>query len=224
MAVYPIMADNISNSAGTGAPNFPLGLTGTAAQVLQFDTITNAAGSGAPNFSQGLTCSTAKTATFDKFTNVAGTAGSFPTNGILGVSDGSNAISTSVGRTELTSQLTPQTMTIATATTITSLSSLNAGDWLITIFFQGTTSANITGSALTQIAIGTTTNSFSGTTAGLNQLAVPQVPSTVSDMGLTLSWRTSISTSTTYYLVAQINGTTGGTVKGYGTIFAYRIR
>lgn len=49
-----VEADTITDSAGTGAPNFSQGITLSASQSLEADTITNVGGAGAPDFTNGI--------------------------------------------------------------------------------------------------------------------------------------------------------------------------
>lgn len=110
----------------------------------------------------------------------------------------------------------PVTLTTATPATITSVS-LTVGEWDLSgvVCLDGT----LTGTQFIA-AIGGTTNSLTGTTAGLDQIQTPTMSTAGSDVCLTLpSVRKSVASTTTIYLIAQDTFTIG-TAVAYGSISA----
>jgi len=111
------------------------------------------------------------------------------------------------------------TLTSATPKTVTSIN-LTAGIWDISSLcgFSGATTA-------TQVrsAIGTTTNSLAGTVPGDSGADAPVTGFANSDIILAIpSFRVSLSTTTTYYLIAQCTFTVG-TGTAYGRISGTRV-
>ena len=68
-----LQVNTIENAAGTGAPNFPFGLTTTGGENLAVDTITNAAGTGAPTFTNGIATASFVAPTVQAFLSGSGT-------------------------------------------------------------------------------------------------------------------------------------------------------
>lgn len=144
------------------------------------------------------------------------------TGGILGTVAGGNATAGNVGEYVSASvvQGSATALTTATPKTVTSIT-LTAGDWDITAI--GSITGASTGTAF-DVAIGTTTNSFTGTVLGDTRCETPTVSLTGADATLMIpAVRVSISGSTTYYLVVQ-EVFTIGTPAAYGRISARRVR
>lgn len=111
-------------------------------------------------------------------------------------------------------------LTTATPKTVTSIS-LTAGDWDVTGI--GCSTGASTGTNFT-VAIGTTTNSLTGTVLGDTQCQTPTVSLTGADATLMIpAVRISISSTTTIYLIVQETFTIG-TPAAYGRISARRVR
>lgn len=113
------------------------------------------------------------------------------------------------------------TITSTQYTDVTSIS-LTAGDWDVVALtsFEG----SVTGTQL-GLGIGTASgNSSTGLVFGDNTLSTTTMPTSNSDIGLSIpSYRVSLSGTTTYYL--KVFGTyTVGTLKAYGRISARRVR
>ena len=105
-----------------------------------------------------------------------------------------------------------------TATTLTSIS-LTAGDWDISGCVELNGSNGVTS---IQAAINTTTNSFTGTSLGKNQLYSPSSTFAGGVGSVTMPrYRVNISSTTTYYLIGAL-GTTATNCNGY--ISARRMR
>ena len=218
-----LQVDNISNSAGTGAPNFPNGATFSTSEVLQVDTITNAAGSGAPNFTHGLNTSTGQIITVDKINDSTTNAGV----AIQGISGSGSASAGYVGEEVLA---TTTGTTGGTTTAISNILSitLTAGDWDISAYAaalgNGTIfTANVNG----WVYLSTTTASSSGTVVGYTSLQAPQTlgANNVPSFALTLPrFIAQISSTTTYYLNGAITFSAGSTCQWIATLSARRMR
>jgi hypothetical protein len=108
----------------------------------------------------------------------------------------------------------------ATPKTVTSIS-LTAGDWDVTAV--GAINGASTGTEF-DVAIGATTNSMTGTVLGDSRAQTPTVSLAGSDATLIIpSFRVSIASTTTYYLIVQETFTVGSP-KAYGRISARRVR
>jgi len=106
----------------------------------------------------------------------------------------------------------------ASAKTITSIT-LSAGCWDISAI--GCAKGTLTGTDF-QVCISTSTNSITGAN-GDNVARTPTMPTANSDSTLVVpAWRVNIASSTTYFLVMQINYS-AGTGTGYGRISAVRV-
>ena len=106
----------------------------------------------------------------------------------------------------------------STPANITSLS-LTAGIWEVTAFgiFTGT----LTGTKLS-LSISATSATL-GTALGNDTNVTPTMPTATSDQGVTVpNFRVELSSTTTYYMVAQANFS-GGTATGYGKLKAVRV-
>jgi hypothetical protein len=111
-------------------------------------------------------------------------------------------------------------LTTATPKTVTSIS-LTAGDWDVTAI--GCITGASTGTNF-DVAIGATTNSFTGTVLGNTRCETPTVSLTGADATLMIpAVRVNVSSTTTYYLVVQETFTIG-TPAAYGRISARRVR
>lgn len=121
---------------------------------------------------------------------------------------------------EIRSAATAVSMSNATPKTLVSIT-LTAGVWSI----SGVARLNNTGQNLTAgiLAIGTTTNSFAGTTAGDTQTALSSNAVLANNIPVAIpAYVVTITGSTTYYLVAQTNFG-AGTGTGDGRISGIRI-
>ena len=111
-------------------------------------------------------------------------------------------------------------LTTATPKTVTSIS-LTAGDWDVTGI--GALTGASTGTVF-DVAVGTTTNSFTGTVLGDTRAQTPTVSLTGADATLMIpAVRVSINATTTYYLIVSETFTVG-TPSAYGRISARRVR
>lgn len=111
-------------------------------------------------------------------------------------------------------------LTTATPKTVTSIS-LTAGDWDISAV--GALTGASTGTIF-DVAVGTTTNSFTGTVLGDTRVQSPTVSLTGADASLMIpGMRVSISGTATYYLVVSETFTLGSPA-AYGRISARRVR
>jgi len=135
--------------------------------------------------------------------------------GIIGVTDGSNATAGTVG--EYIDSYASGTTVSGSPTTMTSIS-LTAGDWDVSgaVNYNGNSTPTYV-----QGGIGTTTNSFSGTSTGKTVLASGTNTTAGTGSVLIPRFRVSITTTTTYYLVGQLSSTSQ-TCQGY--ISARRMR
>lgn len=112
----------------------------------------------------------------------------------------------------------PVTINNATATNITSIS-LTAGIWDVSCVGAFNATA-ITG---TICATSISTTSATNGTSGDNLISSPTLPTTSSNQMLTIpSYRITLTTTTTVYLVSQMNYTVGAGT-GYGRISATRV-
>lgn len=115
-------------------------------------------------------------------------------------------------------QASAVTLVTATPKTVTSIS-LTAGDWDVT--GVGSLTAASTGTEF-DVAVGTTTNSFTGTVLGDTRCQTPTVSLTGADASLMIpAVRMSLATTTTIYLIVQETFTVGSP-KAYGRISARR--
>jgi hypothetical protein len=147
----------------------------------------------------------------------------------IGVSDSSNASFGYVGEFVSNAIIKANGVTLptATATTITSIS-LSAGDWDVRGQVDYTCGNGTTAIQVYYQGISTTNNTLGATDtySVLNLTGTSTLPGVSIDQGLPCkTTRISIGSTTTVYLVAQVNfNGTGASVKGYGTIEARRMR
>lgn len=142
--------------------------------------------------------------------------------GIVGKTDASNAAAGKVGEYVSASvvQGSATALTTATPKTVTSIS-LTAGDWDVTGI--GAITGASTGTEF-DVAIGTTTNSLTGTVLGDTRCQTPTVSLAGADATLMIPVvRVSISSTTTYYLIVQETFTIGSP-SAYGRMSARRVR
>ena len=138
------------------------------------------------------------------------------TAGIIGTTTNNSANAGSVG--EYIDSFVVTTAVGTTATTLTSIS-LTAGDWDISGCVELNGSNGVTS---IQAAINTTTNSFTGTSLGKDQLYSPSSTFAGGIGAVTMPRiRAIISSTTTYYLIGAL-GTTATNCNGY--ISARRMR
>jgi hypothetical protein len=140
----------------------------------------------------------------------------------VGTTAGGNATAGNVGEYVSASvvQGSATALTSATPKTVTSIS-LTAGDWDVTGI--GSITGASTGTEF-DVAIGTTTNSMTGTVLGDTRCQTPTVSLAGADATLMIpAVRVSISSTTTYYLIVQETFTIG-TPAAYGRISARRVR
>lgn len=140
------------------------------------------------------------------------------TAGIVGTTTNNSAAAGSFGEYVTATQATPQSMTTATITNITSIS-LTAGDWDV----DG--NANIiftTGGSIVSCGISTTTGAYSGIIGSQSQSSSPAGLSQTQTLP-TGTARLLLSGTTTVFLVAE-STFAGGTCTGTGFIRARRAR
>jgi hypothetical protein len=147
------------------------------------------------------------------------------TPNIVGVQDGSNATTGSVGELVFSNIAVGSavSLTTATAANVTSIS-LTPGDWDVdgNVNYAAASATTATG-ALWVSGINTTSATIptDGTEV---QTAATAITTTSFKEGITLARkRVSLTTTTTVYLVAEATFT-AGTVTGYGHIHARRVR
>lgn len=139
---------------------------------------------------------------------------------LKGTTTNDSAAAGNVGE-QITSSVGGTNVTNNVITDLTSIT-LTAGDWIIfgQVFFHNTTSVN------TQ-AIGAVTttsgNSFTGATQGDTRMDTFPSPTTAIDVGVNITQRASLASSTIYYLKGFLNYTAGQGQAG-GRIFAVRTR
>lgn len=141
---------------------------------------------------------------------------------IPGTTTNNNAASGYVGQYVVASvaQVSAVTLVTATPKTVTSIS-LSGGDWDVTGI--GSLTGASTGTTF-DVAVGTTTNSFTGTVLGDTRCQSPTVSLTGADASLMIpAVRISLAGTTTIYLVVQETFTVGSP-KAYGRISARRAR
>lgn len=144
------------------------------------------------------------------------------TAAITGTTTNDNATAGNIGEYVSASvvQGSATALTTATPKTVTSIS-LTAGDWDVTGI------ASLTGASTGtefDVAVGTTTNSFTGTVLGDTRAQTPTVSLTGADATLMIpAARMSLSGTTTVYLIVQETFTVG-TPSAYGRISARRCR
>lgn len=150
------------------------------------------------------------------------TGASTLTGGIVGTTAGGNATAGNVGEYGSSSvvQGSATSLTTATPKTVASVT-LAAGDYMLTGI--GCSTGASTGTNFT-VAIGTTTNSLTGTVLGDTQCQTPTVSLVGADASLMIpGMRVTISGSTTYYLIVSETYTVG-TPAAYGRLSWERIR
>jgi hypothetical protein len=105
--------------------------------------------------------------------------------------------------------------------TITSIT-LTPGIWDITAISCFSTTGGLTASTL-QAGISTTTNAFTGTTLGDNQLASNVFPASGSDQPIIIpAYRVNVTTNTTYFMVGDAIFSAGN-LSVYGRLSAIRV-
>lgn len=133
-----LQVGTITNAAGTGAPNFSLGLTLSSGKTLQADTFANSAGTGAPNFSQGLTVTSGK--------NIDVTAaGALTVGGSVGANTVTIGGSTSTVSIPGTAQFTTITTPQATKTYAASMTLDATNSFYYTLLTGNVTTLNLSG-------------------------------------------------------------------------------
>lgn len=174
-------------------------------------------GTGAANASGDLYCTNlvpSGTLTVTGLTTLTG--------GLKGTTTNNDATALNVGEYVLASvvQGSATALTTATPKTVTSIS-LTAGDWDVT--GVGALTGASTGTEF-DVAVGTTTNSFTGTVLGDTRCQTPTVSLTGADASLMIpAARFSLSGTTTVYLIVQETFTIG-TPAAYGRLSARRVR
>lgn len=141
---------------------------------------------------------------------------------VTGTATNDNAAAGEVGEYNASSIVQGSAVSLVTATpkTVTSIS-LTAGDWDLTAI--GAITGASTGTVF-DVAIGGTTNSFTGTVLGDTRCQTPTVSLTGADASLMIpSVRVSIGATTTFYLIVQETFTIGSP-KAYGRLSARRTR
>jgi hypothetical protein len=246
-ASTPIVASNgtsliaaTTTGAGTtavlnAAPTFvnnitvPLVIGGTtASSTLTLESTSGGGTSDSIIFKTGpqttaMTISTAGLSTFTgnvAFTNTA-------TQGIVGTTTNDNAAAGNVGEWIQSSVVSGSALALTTNTakTITSIS-LTAGDWDVSAIaaFTGAATTSVT---FIQGGISSTTNSFTGAINGdsYGQSSGNLNPAYATvDAHISIpSYRVSLASTTTYYLVVS-SGFSVSTSSGYGRISARRMR
>lgn len=149
-------------------------------------------------------------------------AGVLSVTSATGTTAGGNAAAGSLGEHVSASvvQGSATALTTATPKTVTTIS-LTAGDWDITAI--GAITGASTGTNF-DVAIGTTTNSLTGTILGNSRCETPTVSLTGADASLMIpAFRVNITSTTSYYLIVQETFTIGSPA-AYGRISARRIR
>lgn len=151
------------------------------------------------------------------FTTLAASGAITPsqTNGIVGTTTNNNANAGSVGE-YVSASATSLALTNATSTNITSIS-LTAGDWTV----EGSMNFTASGTNLNAFAAGSSTTSVTLPATGL--FAWANITGQGSATVAIPPQRFSLASTTTVYLVASANFTTG-TVTGNGFIWARRVR
>lgn len=225
--------DSSTANSGTVANRYLFGiaaptLTSTGTSVTNTVASTVYIG-GAPTASTNTTIGTAYALNVNAGTTnlggnviVGGTLSVTGATALTGTTTNDNAAAGKVGEYVSASVVQGSAVVLTTATpkTVTSIS-LTAGDWDVTGI--GSLTGASTGTEF-DVAIGTTTNSFTGTVLGDTRAQTPTVSLTGADATLMIpSVRVSISSTTTYYLIVQETFTVGAP-SAYGRISARRVR
>ena len=157
---------------------------------------------------------------------ISGSLTTSQTSGIIGTTTNNSADAGSVGEVVSSTVLvaSPVVLTASTTQTITSIS-LTAGDWDISAAYGLTGAATTTVSRIS-VCINTVNNAMTNLPATQNQIiyvpaaAVFNIQDIYSTIGTS---RVSIATTTTYYLLSNINFGIS-TCSGFGTLRARRMR
>lgn len=144
------------------------------------------------------------------------------TGGLVGVTDGTTGGAGFVGEeiTSIIPNTSPVTFTTSVATDITSIS-LSPGQWMInglTAITPGTSASTIYGWISTTSATLPDAALRSGFSFNVTTVLSPSSTNSIRTNTLFLN----ITTTTNVYLTGYTNGT--GTINGYGTLFALRVR
>lgn len=147
---------------------------------------------------------------------------SIPSSAVGGTTTNNNAPANGIGEYVVASVIQGSAVTLTTATpkTVTSIS-LTAGDWDVTAI--GAITGASTGTEF-DVAISANNNSMTGTVLGDSRAQTPTVSLAGADATLMIpSFRVSLASTTTYYLIVQETFTLGSP-KAYGRISARRVR
>jgi hypothetical protein len=145
-----------------------------------------------------------------------------PSSSVVGTATNDNADNGYIGQYFSASVVQGSAVSLSTATpkTVTSIL-LTAGDWDVTAI--GSITGASTGTEF-DVAISTTTNSLTGTVLGNSRCQTPTVSLAGADATLMIpSFRVSIPSAATYYLIVQETFTIGSPA-AYGRISARRAR